>query len=105
MESHLYAHMLNASKNFKMPNDKLTNLLNRTSELPLSHANTLYILILHHYYLENPKVKCKGLPYAGRRVVGKKGFIWQMDVEKLSKESPTLTRIIGYYLSKVIVIE
>jgi hypothetical protein len=102
MEFYLYSHLEKESKDFKMPVEQIIEHLNETSKLPKEHAEIVYLLIMHHYYVENPKLNCKGLPYDGKKISGRKGFICVLDSKKIDKK---LLKILGYYLSKVIVFE
>lgn len=102
MEFHLYSHLEKESKDFKISTEQFTEYFNETSKLPKEHAEIFYLLIMHHYYLENPKLNCKGLPYAGKKIAGKKGFMCSLNLEKTDKK---LIKILGYYLSRVIVFE
>jgi hypothetical protein len=102
MEFHLYSHLEKESRDFKGNREQLAEYLNETSKLTKEHAEIFYLLIMHHYYIENPKLNCKGLPYNGKKIAGKKGFMCILNPEKIDKK---LLRILGYYLSKVMVFE
>lgn len=102
MEFYLYSHLEKESRDFKASPEQIIEYLNETSKLNKEHAEVLYLLIMHHWFLENPKLNCKGLPYGGKKISGKKGFICVLNPEKTDKK---LLKILGYYLSKVMIFE
>ena len=95
MEISLYYYFLKKSKNFSIDDEQLSAYIEEIPELPEKHKNALALIIMHHFYLENPGAKCRGIPWNGRIPNGKKGLL-------ITDELPeALLKIIGYYLSKV----
>lgn len=44
-------------------------------DLPECHRKVIFMLVLHHWLLNNPKKSSKGLPYGSKPCAGGKGII------------------------------
>ncbi len=106
----IYTEMLEKSRDLDKQTivDKWVNVCGIINKLPSDHILLIFLLILHHGVLENPKMKnlipptLKGrsrnihLPYSGRVLDSGKGVIY-----KISKCPEELQKIIYCYIDTI----
>ena len=75
MDFPLYDNLLRESRKFTFETSDFDDWIRQVSTLPIEHKNNLFRIVLHHYHLNNPKIKTKGMPYGSKPLTGGLGVI------------------------------
>ncbi len=76
--------------------DEWSQIQSTMINLPISHSEFIYLLIIHHWSLEIERKKSTGIPYYGQAVSGKRGVIFNV-----MHIPPLLQRIILLYIAHI----